>query len=144
MIQHSKRLSAWGFIWALFLSAQASAQPRDVLEVSYYKIKGGLKAEWLALYKKNHWPILQDHQKVGLIETLEIYEIAFHQTDPAWDYKVVMRMKNWAAFDEMAKRDEEVRKQLYPNKEQFDKEENRRWEITERHWDEVIRPVEMK
>jgi hypothetical protein len=77
-----------------------------------------------------------------LITSIEIFEIAFHEVEPGWDYKVVMRMKNWGAFDEMAKRDEEVRQRLYPNKEQFDKEENRRWELTERHWDEVIRPVE--
>jgi hypothetical protein len=134
-------LVALGFAARLLLSAPASAQTLDVIEVSYYKIKGGHKAEWLALYKKNHLPILQDHQKAGLIQSIEIYEISFHQAEPAWDYQVVMRMKNWAAFDEMGKRDDEVKKRLYSNQEQFDKEENRRWELTERHWDEVIRPV---
>jgi hypothetical protein len=140
-MQRFKSLVALSFATSLLLSAPASTQPRDVIEVSYYKIKGGHKAEWLALYKKNHLPILQDHQKAGLIQSLEIYEIAFHQTEPAWDYQVVMRMKNWAAFDEMGKREDEVKKRLYSNKEQFDKDENRRWEITERHWDEAIRPV---
>ncbi len=143
LMQRFKNLVVLSFAAGFLLSAPASAQPRDVIEVSYYKIKGGHKAEWLALYKKNHLPILQDHQKAGLIQSLEIYETAFHQTDPAWDYQVVMRMKNWAAFDEMGKRDDEVKKRLYPNQEQFDKEENRRWEITERHWDEVIRPVKL-
>ena len=56
---------------------------------------------------------------------------------------MIMRMKNWAAMDEMSKREDEVKKRLYSNKEQFDKEENRRWELTERHWDEVIRPVKL-
>ncbi|MDZ7344974.1 MAG: hypothetical protein ONA90_10730 [candidate division KSB1 bacterium] len=131
------------FILGVFLSANAFAQTRDVIEVSYYRIKGGHKAEWLSLYKKNHLPILQAHQQAGLITRIEIFEIAFHEIEPGWDYQVVMRMKDWAAFDEMGKREEEVRKRLYPNKEQFEKEENRRWEITERHWDEVIRPVKM-
>ncbi|MCI0690868.1 hypothetical protein L0337_02560 [candidate division KSB1 bacterium] len=143
IIQRLKRLVALSFAASFLLSAPSLAQTRDVIEVSYYKIKGGHKAEWLALYKKNHLPILQDHQKAGLIQSMEIYEIAFHQTEPPWDYQVVMRMKNWAAFDEMGKRDDDVKKQLYSNREQFDKEENRRWELTERHWDEVIRPVKL-
>lgn len=143
IMQRFKRLVALSFVMGILLSAPALAQPRDVIETSYYKIKGGHKAEWLALYKRNHLPILQDHQKAGLIQSLEIYEIAFHQTVPAWDYQVVMRMKNWAAFDEMGKREDEVKKRLYSDKEQFDKDENRRWEITERHWDEVIRPVKV-
>jgi hypothetical protein len=142
-IEYFQRVIALGFAATLALSVQASAQTRDVIEVSYYKIKGGYKADWLELYKKNHLPILEDHQKVGLIISIEIFEIAFHQTEPAWDYQVVMRMKNWAAFDEMGKRDDEVRKRLYPDKAQFDKEENRRWELTEGHWDEVIRPVKL-
>ncbi len=132
---------ALGFILMLGMVAPALAQPREVVEVSFYKIKGGCKAEWLVLYKKNHLPILLDHQKAGLIQSVELYEIAFHQSDPAWDYQVVMRMKNWAALDEMSKREDEVKKRVYPDKDSFDKEENRRWELTERHWDEVIRPV---
>jgi len=143
MIQRSSQWCVLSFILILLLSSPAWPQSRDVVEVSYYKIKGGSKSEWLALYKKNHLPILQDHQKAGLIQAIEINEIAFHQTDPAWDYQVVMRMKNWAAMDEMSKREDEVKKRLYPNKEPFDKEENRRWELTERHWDEVIRPVKL-
>jgi hypothetical protein len=143
VIQHLLKTQALGFFLMLCVSAPAWTQSRDVAEASYYKIKGGYKAEWLALYKKNHLPLLQDHQKAGLIQAIEINEIAFHQADPAWDYQVVMRMKNWAAMDEMGKREDEVKKRLYTNKEQFDKEENRRWELTERHWDEIIRPAEL-
>ncbi|MGH7595425.1 MAG: hypothetical protein ACREOI_03690 [bacterium] len=143
MIQLSSRWRVLSFIIILLLSTPAWSQSRDVIEVSYYKIKGGSKSEWLALYKKNHLPILQDHQKAGLIQSIEINEIAFHQADPAWDYQVIMRMKTWSAMDEMSKREDEVKKRLYSNKESFDKEENRRWELTERHWDEVIRPVKL-
>ena len=88
------RLLAAAFIFWLGLLAPARAQPRDVIEVSYYKIKGGFKAEWLALYKKNHLPILQDHKNAGVLQSVE-------------------------------------------------KEENRRWELTERHWDEVLRPAKL-
>ena len=33
--------------------------------------------------KKNHLPILQNHQKAGVIQSIEIYEISFHQAEPA-------------------------------------------------------------
>jgi hypothetical protein len=114
MIPRLSRLAGLSLVLALGWFAPASAQPREVAEVSIYKIKGGFKAEWLALYKKNHLPILQDHQKAGLITSIEIFEIAFHQADPAWDYQVVMRMKNWAAMDEMGNREEEVKKGSIP------------------------------
>ena len=143
VVPRASGLRALSLILMLCLFSPSWAQPREVIEVSYYKIKGGFKAEWLALYRKNHLPILQDHQKASLIQSVDIYEIAFHQSDPAWDYQVVMRLKNWAAMDEMSKREEELKKRLYPNQESFDKEENRRWELTERHWDEVIRPVKL-
>ena len=145
-MEHKYQLLKTHFVYAVFFifilfSSQATAQERGIIEVNSYKIKGGSKAEWLALYKKNHLPILLDHKKNGLIEDIQIFETSGHQLNPAWDYRVLIFLKNWSVRDGMEKRGDEVTKQLYPNQEQFKKEENRRWEITEVHWDEVMRPV---
>lgn len=135
-----------GVLFCLFLlmifTTQVIAQEREIIEINSYKIKGGLKAEWLALYKSNHLPILLDHKKAGLIEDIKIFEISGHQLTPDWDYRVLIYLKTWSAHDEMEKRGDEVQKRLYPDQEKFKKDENRRWEITESHWDEVMRPVQ--
>ena len=127
-------------VW-LLSALSASAQEREIIEMNHYKIKGGLKSEWLELYKKNHLPILQDHQKAGLIQDIKIFEISSHQLEPDLDYLVMIHLKNWSARDAMEKREDEVRQRLYPAKEKFEQEENRRWEITVKHWDTAIRPV---
>lgn len=57
MLQLSPRWHVLSFILILLLSAPAWSQSREVIEVSYYKIKGGSKSEWLAPYKKKHLPI---------------------------------------------------------------------------------------
>ena len=134
------------FILLLLAGRSADTQPQDraVIEESYYKIKGGLTAEWLNLYKKNHLSILRELQKERIIESIELYEISYHRDVGGYNYKAILRLKNWSALDEMNKRFDKVRETLFPDKAAFDKEESRRWEITEHHWDDVIRPVQIQ
>ena len=65
----------------------------------YYKLVPGGPKEWLALYKKNHNPILQQLIQEGLIKSQRLYERRFHAVQPAWDYKIVMVWRDWAALD---------------------------------------------
>jgi hypothetical protein len=112
----------------------------------YYKIvPGGVMpggpSEWLSLYLKNHHPILQQLKKEGLILSEKVYERRFHAQSPAWDYKVVMVWRDWAALDEAGKREPEIIRSLFPDKAAHDREEKRRWELTEKHWDDVLKEV---
>jgi hypothetical protein len=112
----------------------------------YYKIvPGGMMpggpSEWLSLYLRNHHPILQQLKKDGLILSERIYERRFHAESPAWDYKVVMVWRDWAALDEAGKHEPEIIRSLFPDKAAHDREEKRRWELTEKHWDDVLKEV---
>jgi len=112
----------------------------------YYKIvPGGMMpggpSEWLSLYLKNHHPILKQLAKDGLILSEKVYERRFHAESPAWDYKVVMVWRDWAALEEASKREPEIIRSLYPDKAAHDREEKHRWELTERHWDDVLKEV---
>lgn len=115
----------------------------------YYKLVPGAMtpggaSEWLALYKKNHNPILQQLMKDGLLKSEKLYERRFHAATPAWDYKVVMVWRDWAALQESNAREPEIIHALYPDKATHDREEKRRWELTERHWDDVLREVPLE
>lgn len=113
------------------LAAQAPVQP--VVE-SYYKLAPGKTDEWLALFKKWHLPILQERRKEGKILSITIYQPRLHQGLPAWDYKVVLKYADYAA---MGLPDAAIIRKLYPNEEELRMNERRRWEITEKHWDDL-------
>jgi len=112
----------------------------------YYKLAPGAwmpggGGEWLALYKKNHNPILKQLMKEGLILSERAYERRFHAESPAWDIKIVMVWRDWSAQEQAGGREPEIIRALYPDKTAHDREEKRRWELTERHWDDVLKEV---
>lgn len=126
---------------ALAIPARAEQGGAPVVIEYYYKLAPGGTSEWLALYKKNHNPILKQLMKDGLLKSEKLYERRFHAQSPAWDYKVVMVWRDWAALDEAGKREPEIIRSLFPDKAAHDREEKRRWELTEKHWDDVLKEV---
>lgn len=142
----NKVLQFLSFIVAPLLAFGASAGPEQstgspVTIEYYYKLVPGGTSEWLVLYKKNHNPILKQLMKEGLLMSERLYERRFHAETPAWDYKVVMVWRDWAALEEAHAREPEIIRSLYPNKEEHDQQEKRRWELTVAHWDDVLSEV---
>jgi len=129
--------AAWG--------AEGTAGAPVAVEYYYKIVPGGMMpggpSEWLSLYLRNHHPILQQLKKDGLILSEKIYERRFHAQSPAWDYKVVMVWRDWATLEEAGKREPEIIRALFPDKAAHDREEKRRWELTEKHWDDVLKEV---
>ncbi len=112
----------------------------------YYKLVPGAMlpggpSEWLTLYLKNHHPILLQLQKDGLLLSEKLYERRFHAESPAWDYKVVMVWRDWGALQEASTHEPKIIQALYPDKASHDQQEKRRWELTEKHWDDVLKEV---
>jgi hypothetical protein len=142
-------LSVWG-VTAVTLCALTGALVAEqkaggpVTLEYYYKLAPGAAKEWLALYKKNHNPILQQQIKNGLLLSEKLYERRFHAATPAWDYKVVMVWRDWAALEETRRTEPEIIRALYPNTAEHDQQEKRRWEITEQHWDDVLSEVPLE
>jgi len=124
------------------LGVEQAAGARVTIEY-YYKLAPGATKEWLALYKKNHNPILKQLMKEGRLLSEKLYERRYHAASPAWDYKITMVWRDWAALEEAHQREPEIIRSLYPNKEDHDREEKRRWEITVEHWDDVLNEVSL-
>jgi hypothetical protein len=121
----------------------AAEQPKEtpVTIENYYKLIPGGTGEWKTLYVKNHYPILQQLVKEGLLKSVRLFERRFHAGRPAWDYKVVLVFRDWQAMEQARGREPEIIRSLYPNKTLHDREENRRWEVTAEHWDDVLSEV---
>ena len=138
------------YIAASPLRAQAPAstnaqvkQPTYEVEY-YYKAQWGHADEWLALFKKNHLPLLKALKEQGRIVEIEMEKPRYHATeDGRWDYRVTITWKNIAASIDPANEQELIRK-LFPDQETFKREEQRRFEILLAHWDLPIEKVSLE
>ena len=108
----------------------------------YYKVKWGFQEEFERLFVKNHLPVLQA-QVGGRLRSVNMYKPMFHGDGRAdWTFAVVIVYSGWAAFQSVPGSEEELTKKLYPDQDAFKKEERRRFEILDAHWDVPLTEVE--
>ena len=102
----------------------------------YYKVQWGHQQEFLQLFLKNHYPVLEKVQGTGRILALKIETPAYHTTeDGRWDYRVTIRYKDSTVATTANPDEERFKKELWPDQATFAKEEQRRFEILLAHWD---------
>ena len=123
-------------------STVASPNKPFVIEY-YYKVKWGHADEFITLFRKNHYPLLKKQVEMGRMLQVSAVAPRYHTTeDGRWDYRVTIVFKNATVangdFDEKA-----LIKQLYPDQDTYKKEEQRRFEILDAHWDLPIKDVDL-
>jgi hypothetical protein len=102
----------------------------------YYKVQWGHQEEFLQLFLKNHYPLLEKIRGTGRILALKIETPAYHTTeDGRWDYRVSIRYKDSTVATTANPDEEAFKKELWPDQATFAKEEQRRFEILLAHWD---------
>ena len=129
----------------MFVSAQSvsdSGGKPFVIEY-YYKAKWEHADEFLQLFKKNHYPLLKKQVELGRMLKVWMDQPRYHTTeDGRWDYRVTIVFKNSSAANEPF--DEEMmKKQLWPDQATYAREEQRRFEILDAHWDLPIKNLEL-
>ena len=130
--------------------AQAPSSAREPVkeptyEVEYYyKVQWGHAEEWLALFKKNHLPVLKALKEQRRIAEIEMERPRYHVTeDGRWDFRVTITWKNFSASNDPGSEQALIRK-LFPDQETFKHEEQRRFEILLAHWDLPIVGVSLE
>ena len=102
----------------------------------YYKVQWGHQQEFLQLFLKNHYPLLQKQAESGRILSVKIEQPANHTTeDGRWDYRVTIRFKNSTVATTDDPNEQSLIKQLWPDQKTYEREEQRRFEILLGHWD---------
>ena len=102
----------------------------------YYKVQWGHQQEFLDLFLKNHYPLLQKNIESGRMLSVKIEQPANHTTeDGRWDYRVTIRFKNSTMATTSNPDEERFIKQLWPDQDRYKREEQRRFEILMAHWD---------
>ena len=125
--------------------AQNAAPTDKPLVVEYYyKARWGYAEEFLKLFKKNHYPLLKKQVEMGRMVKVWMDQPRYHTTeDGRWDYRVTIIFKNATvaneAFDEDA-----LKKQLFPDQDVYQREEQRRFTILEAHWDLPVKTVDLE
>jgi hypothetical protein len=136
-------------LFALAATATAQAPPAPdpekpyVMEY-YYKIHWGHQEEFLELFKKNHYPVLRKEIAAGRILSVRMETPAFHMPEQErWDYRVTIIFKNaqaaYTPTDEHA-----IQLELFPDQSTFKREEQRRFEILEAHWDLALSQIALE
>ena len=109
----------------------------------YYKVQWGHQQEFLDLFLKNHYPLLQKIVASGRMTSVKIETPANHMPEQErWDYRVTIVFKNSTVANEPFEEDQ-IKKQLWPDQATYLKEEQRRFEILDAHWDLPIRTVDL-
>ncbi|HEX2327403.1 MAG TPA: hypothetical protein VHN74_01670 [Candidatus Angelobacter sp.] len=114
---------------------QGGADQPYVMEY-YYKVQWGHQQEFLQLFLKNHYPLLQKNLDGGRMLSVKIETPSNHMTEDArWDYRVTIRFRNSTVATTANPQEETLIKQLWPDQETYKREEQRRFEILLAHWD---------
>lgn len=121
--------------------AQTGANQPYTMEY-YYKVQWGRQQEFLQLFLKNHYPLLQKEIEQGRIVSVKIETPANHMTEDArWDYRVTLVFRNSTVATSTNPDEAALIKQLWPDSTTFAKEEQRRFEILLAHWDLPVTDV---
>ena len=130
------------FASLFLLPRPAAAQNSDAGPFAveyYYKVQWGHFDEFLELYKRNHYPILERLHELGrIVDMSAAYPVNHAGEGSRWDFRFTIVWKNastaYEDFDESA-----IIEELYPNQELFKKEEQRRFELLTEHMDVPVR-----
>ena len=111
----------------------------------YYKVQWGHQQEFLELFLKNHYPLLQKIVATGRMLSVKMESPAYHTTeDGRWDYRVTIRFKNSTVATTANPDEEAMIRELWPDQAIYKREEQRRFEILLSHWDLPVTDITPK
>jgi hypothetical protein len=100
----------------------------------YYRIRWGFVDEFWDLFRRNHYPILAEQVRSGRLTEVRAFAPRFHGDGRAdWNLLVRITYRDWAAVEEHS--DAAIAERLFPDRERYRAEEQRRFELLEAHWD---------
>ena len=104
-----------------------------------YKVKYGHQDEFWQIFKKYQIATLNKEKEQGGVVKYEVFRPGLHTSeDHRWDYRIVIYYKDSTSPSKASA----IEKQLFADQETLKREETRRWELTEVHWDLPIRQID--
>jgi hypothetical protein len=104
-----------------------------------YKVKWGYADEFWQIFKKYQIATLNREKELGYVTSYTVYRPGYHTgEDTRWEFRIVIAYKNISSSGHGS----EVEKQLFPDQAEMKRGENRRWELTEAHYDLPIHTID--
>lgn len=109
---------------------------KPVVSVDFYKLPPGHQDEWLALYKKYHYPIMLWQKEHGQVISETVYTRAAHHISPSWDIAIMIVSPPAEQRKKPEMNRQQLIRSLFPDLDDYVKGERQRWSMTLEHWDE--------
>jgi hypothetical protein len=123
-------------------AAQSSARAERTVWY-FYRVKWGFQDEFVSLFQRNHYPVLKEEMKSGRLKDVRTFVPTYHGDGRAdWTFAVVIVYRDVAAMTGPSG-DAEIVKRLYPDAARFAREEQRRFEILDAHWDVPLNEMDL-
>jgi hypothetical protein len=107
-------------------------------------VKWGFQDEFVSLFARNHLPILKEQVKSGRLKDVRTYVPTYHGDGRAdWTFAVAITYRDIAAMTGPSG-DADIVRRLYPDQAKFQKEEQRRFEILDAHWDVPLNELDLE
>ena len=107
----------------------------------YYRVPPGKRTEWLTLYKKYHYPVMNQFVKDGLLKSVKIYQRRFRAESPAWDYEVILIWRDWNAIEEGHVKEPGVIRKMYADMSEYEHADQQRFELQADVWIDILEEV---
>jgi hypothetical protein len=107
----------------------------------YYRVPPGKRTEWLTLYKKYHYPVMNQFVKDGLLKSVKIYQRRFRAESPAWDYEVILIWRDWNAIEEGHVKEPGVIRKMYADMSEYEHADQQRFELQTDVWIDILEEV---
>lgn len=124
-------------------AAQAVSRPERTVWY-FYRVKWGFQDEFVDLFQKNHYRVLKEEMNTGRITSVRTYVPTYHGDGRAdWTFAVAITYPDTVTMVSPSNEDQIARK-LFPDQATFRREERRRFEIVEKHWDVPLNELDME
>jgi hypothetical protein len=128
-------------------TAQAPQKPAPAVAATtprvtwyFYKVRWGFQDEFLDLFQRNHYPVLKARMDAGHYASIRTFTPTYHGDGRAdWTFAVELVERPGSAG---LPTEQEIVKKLYPDQAKFRREERRRFEILDAHWDVPLTPID--
>jgi len=121
-------------------ASSAASGPRTTWY--FYTVRWGHQGEFLNLFQKNHYPLLKAQQELGRFVSIRTLAPTYHGDGRAdWTFAVELVAREGVTG---LPSEEELIRKLYPDQATFNREERRRFEILEAHWDVPLDTVDFE
>lgn len=114
---------------------------------SYYRVKWGYEDEFMALFRKNHLPFLKRQLAKGVLLAVRLYSPQEHMPEEArWNLRMTLVYRDAATAYASDNITEDDYRAIVPSDEAeaiFKREEQRRFELLDAHWDINVKSVEV-